>query len=103
MVGVVLSNFLLWSFRIIQLFVWSGFLLAWWLGMRHRLSMFGRLKDLLGPTLITTALAILLFDVWTGIIGWTLVQGVPLWVAFVGQVPFTLYHLTSFLFRPWSV
>jgi hypothetical protein len=33
------------------------------------------------------------------VVGWSLLHA-PLWVAFLGQVPFTLRHLSSLLFVP---
>ncbi len=83
----------------VWLFKWSGFVFAWLLGMRSKLSMFDRYKRLLGSTLLTTAIAILLFDFWTGVIGCGLWIG-SFWLSFIGQIPFTLYHLTSLVFIP---
>ncbi|MCS7135894.1 MAG: hypothetical protein RMJ14_05260 [Nitrososphaerota archaeon] len=83
----------------VWVFKWSGLTFAWLLGMRNRLSMFDRYKRLLGSTLLTTAMAILLFDFWTGVIGCGLWIG-SLWLSFIGQIPFTLYHLASLIFVP---
>ncbi len=93
-------NLLLWGLRPIYIFTWSGFIFAWLLGMRNKLSMFDKFKKLLWRTTLTAAITILLFDFWTGIIGYPLVMGIPFWVAFLSQIPFTLYHLTSLIFVP---
>lgn len=87
------------AFSTISVFRWSGFIFAWLLAMRNKLSIFDRYKTLLGPTLVTTAIAILLFDFWTGVIGCGLWWG-SFWTAFIGQIPFTFYHLTSLIFVP---
>ena len=89
-----------WGFRSVYVFTWSGFIICWLLGMRNKLSMFDKFKTLLGRAMLTAVVAIILFDVWTGLIGHTLTTGVSLWVAFLGQIPFTLYHLTSLVFVP---
>jgi len=96
---VFLTDLVVWGLRPIYFFTWTGFLFAWFLGLHNKLSPFERLGKLLGPTLITTAIAILLFDFWTGIVGWSLLHA-PLWISFIGQVPFTLYHLCSLIFVP---
>jgi hypothetical protein len=83
----------------VWIFKWSGFAFAWLLGMRSKLSMFDRYKRLLGSTLLTSAIAILIFDFWTGVIGCGLWIG-SFWLSFIGQIPFTLYHLASLIFVP---
>ena len=99
--AVIFDLALFWSPRWTTVFVfkWSGFIFAWLLGMRNKLSMFDRFKTLLGTTLLTTAIAIILFDFWTGVIGWGLWSG-SFWLALIGQIPFTFYHLTSLVFVP---
>ena len=100
----VISAFIVWfiMFGILSVdaFVWSGFIFAWLLAMRNKLSMFDKFKKLLWRTTLTAAIAILLFDFWTGIIGTPLTMGMSLWLAFLGQIPFTLFHLTSLIFIP---
>ncbi len=100
----VISAFIVWFIMYgilpIHAFVWLGFIFAWLLAMRNKLSMFDKFKKLLWRTTLTAAIAILLFDVWTGLVGHTLTTGVSLWVAFLGQIPFTLYHLASLVFVP---
>ncbi len=100
----VISAFIVWFIMFgilpIHAFVWSGFVFAWLLGTRNKLSLFDKFKTLVWRTTLTAAIAILLFDFWTGIIGFPLTTGVSLWVAFIGQIPFTLYHLTSLVFVP---
>lgn len=92
----------------IFVFRWSGFIFVWILAMRNKLSMFSRYKTLVGNTLLTTAIAILVFDIWTGIIGtplsgWhggAITTPAPWLAAFFGQIPFTFYHLCSLIFVP---
>lgn len=96
---VFLTDLAVWGLRPIYFFTWTGFLFAWFLGLRTKLSPFESFRRLLGSTLTTAAIAILLFDFWTGIVGWTLLHA-PLWISFLGQVPFTLYHLCSLVFVP---
>ncbi|MEM2910486.1 MAG: hypothetical protein QXO01_05430 [Nitrososphaerota archaeon] len=99
--GVVAFDLLLFGPGLwhVWVFKWSGFIFAWLLGMRNGLSMFDKYKRLLGRTLLTTAIAILLFDFWTGVIGCGLWIG-SFWLSFIGQIPFTLYHLASLVFVP---
>lgn len=100
----VISAFIVWFIMYgilpIHAFVWLGFIFAWLLAMRNKLSMFDKFKKLLWRTTLTAAIAILLFDVWTGPVGSTLTMGGPLWIVFLGQVPFTLLHLVSLVFVP---
>lgn len=84
----------------INLFQLTGFVLIWLLALRNKLSMFDKFKKLLWRTTLTAAVAIIIFDVWTGVVGHPLTTGVSLWAAFLGQIPFTLYHLTSLIFVP---
>lgn len=100
LVSVFLIDLAFWGFLPIYVFTWPGFVLCWFLGLRNKLSMFGKFKTLMGRTMLTAAIAIILFDVWTGLIGHTLTTGASLWVAFLGQIPFTLYHLASLVFVP---
>ena len=100
----VISAFIVWFIMYgilpIDAFVWLGFIFAWLFAMRNKLSMFDKFKKLLWRTTLTAAIAILLFDFWTGIIGSPLTMGISLWVAFLGQIPHTLLHLTSLVFVP---
>ncbi|MFQ6130356.1 MAG: hypothetical protein ACE5OT_06120, partial [Candidatus Hadarchaeaceae archaeon] len=100
----VISAFIVWFIMYgilpIHAFVWSGFIFAWLLAMRNKLSMFDKFKKLLWCTTLTAAIAIILFDVWTGLVGSTLTMGESLWIVFLGQIPYTLYHLTSLVFVP---
>jgi len=89
-----------WGFHSIYLFTWTGFLSIWVWAMRNKLSMFDNLKKLLWRTTVTAAAAIIIFDIYTGIIGWSLLGGAGLLTAFLGQIPFTLYHLCSLIFVP---
>jgi len=68
--------------------------------MRHKLSMFDRFKSLLWRTTLTAAVAIIIFDLFTGVLGWSLVTSTGLVTVFLSQIPFTLYHLCSLLFVP---
>lgn len=99
-ISVLLIDLAIWGLRLIYLFTWTGFVLAWFLGMRNKLSIFDKFKKSLFRTTLTAAIAIILFDVWTGIIGSPLTGLVSFWAAFIGQIPFTLYHLCSLLFVP---
>jgi len=100
LLGIVfLEDVLLWGPRPIYLFTWSGFLFCWLLARRNRTPVFGRFKTLLPRVTLSAILAILLFDFWTGIVGWSLLCG-SLFAAAVGQLPFTLYHLSSLLLVP---
>lgn len=100
----VISAFIVWFIMYgilpIHAFVWSGFIFAWLLAMRNKLSMFNKFKKLLWRTTLTAAIAIILFDVWTGLVGSTLTMGESLWIVFLGQIPFTLFHLVSLVFVP---
>jgi hypothetical protein len=100
LVSVFIIDLVFWGPRPIYLFTWSGFILCWFLGLQNKLSFFDKSKKLLGRTLLTAAIAIILFDVWTGLVGHTITTGASIWVAFLGQIPFTLYHLTSLIFIP---
>ncbi len=107
LISVFLIDLAFWGPRYIYAFTWSGFVLAWFLGMRNRLSVFGKFKTLVGHTVLTAAIAILLFDLWTGVIGTPLmgwygpVTSLTPWLtAFLGQIPFTFYHLCSLVFVP---
>lgn len=100
----VISAFIVWFIMYgilpIHAFVWSGFIFAWLLAMRNKLSMFNKFKKLLWRTTLTAAIAIILFDVWTGLVGSSLTMGGSLWIVFLGQIPFTLFHLASLVFVP---
>lgn len=105
LISVFLIDFAFWGPRYIYAFTWSGFVLAWFLGMRNRLSVFDKFKTLVGHTVLTAAIAILLFDLWTGVIGTPLMGWygpvttlTPWLTAFLGQIPFTFYHLCSLVF-----
>ena len=98
--SVFIIYLVVWGPRPIQVFTLSGFIIVWMLAMRNKLSMFDKFKKLLWRTTLTAAIAIILFDVWTGLVGHPLTTGVSLWVAFLGQIPFTLYHLASLVFVP---
>ncbi|MDI6884413.1 MAG: hypothetical protein QMD00_04735 [Hadesarchaea archaeon] len=100
LVAVFLIDLIFWGPLAIYAFTWTGFILAWFLALRNKLSMFDKFKKLLWRTTLTAAIAIILFDVWTGLIGHPLTTGASLWVAFLGQIPFTMYHLASLVFVP---
>ena len=100
----VISAFIVWFIMFgilpIHAFVWSGFIFAWLLAMRNKLSMFDKFKKLLWRTTLTAAIAIIMFDIYTGVFGWSLVHGTGLAAAFLAQILFTLYHLCSLIFIP---
>jgi len=103
----VISAFIVWfvMFGILPIhaFVWSGFIFAWLLAMRNKLSMFDKFKKLLWRTTLTAAIAILIFDIWTCFgswLGWYPKTLAGLSTAYLAQIPFTLYHLASLIFVP---
>jgi len=104
---VFFTDVFIWGFYSIYIFTWSGFIFVWLLSTRNQLSFFDKYTNLVKKTIITTAISILLFDFWTGIIGTTLMgwNGSPAsidsWIkSAIGQIPFTLYHLLSLIFVP---
>ncbi len=105
--GVMLIELIFWGPLRIYVFTWSGFLLVWMLANKNKISPFSGFRNLLGHTMVTAAFAILLFDFWTGVIGSPLagfygpLTATSTWfAAFIGQIPFTFYHLTSLAFIP---
>jgi hypothetical protein len=105
LITVFLTDIFVWGFYSIYIFTWSGFIFVWLLSTRNQLSFFDKYTNLVKKTIITTAISILLFDFWTGIIGTTLMgwNGSPAsidsWIkSAIGQIPFTLYHLLSLIF-----
>jgi hypothetical protein len=100
LVAVAITDLAFWGPSPIFVFTWSGFILCWLLAMRHKLSMFDRFKSLLWRTTLTAAAAIIIFDLYTGVLGWSLVTGTGLVTVFFSQIPFTIYHLCSLLFVP---
>ena len=107
--GVLAVDLLCWGWHPIYLFTWSGFLLVWLLATGNRVSPFSGFWPLLGRTALTGAAAILLFDLWTGVVGSPLtcpsfygpLTSLHTWLtALALQFPFTLYHLSSLLFFP---
>ncbi len=100
LIAIALTDLIFWGPRSIFLFTWTGFIVCWLLGMRHKLSMFDKFKSLLWRTTLTAAAAIIVFDFYTGIFGWSLVTGTGVAAAFLAQVPFTIYHLCSLIFVP---
>ncbi len=91
---------LLYGPRPIQLFTCSGFALVWILALRRRSSPFASFGKLLGGSLLTCAAGILLYDFWTGVVGWSLLGHSSLYASLLGQIPFTLYHMCSLVFVP---
>lgn len=100
LVAVSITDLAFWGPRSIFVFTWSGFIVCWLLAMRHKLSMFDKFKSLLWRTTLTAAAAIIIFDLFTGVLGWSLVTSTGLVTVFLSQIPFTLYHLCSLLFVP---
>jgi hypothetical protein len=100
LVSVFLIDICFWGLRKIYIFTWSGFIICWLFGMRNKLSMFDKFKKLLWRTTLTAAVAIIIFDIYTGVLGWSLMQGVGLATAFLGLIPFMLLHLCSLIFVP---
>ncbi len=100
LVAIALVDLAFWGLHSIFIFTWPGFVVCWLLAMRHKLSMFDRFKSLLWRTTLTAAAAIIIFDLYTGVFGWSLVTGGGLVTVFLSQIPFTIYHLCSLLFVP---
>jgi len=100
LVSVFTIDVIFWGFRSIYIFTWPGLIFCWVLGLQNKLSMFDKFKTLLGRTILTAAISIIIFDIWTGLIGHTITTGTSLWAAFIGQIPFTFYHLASLIFIP---
>lgn len=100
LVAVFLIDLIFWGPLSIYAFTWTGFILAWFLALQNKLSMFDGLKKLLFHTTLTAAIAILLFDVWTGIVGTPLTIEGSFWIAFLNQIPWTLRHLASLIVIP---
>lgn len=91
------------GFLPIYAFTWSGFVLAWFLGMRNKLSLFDGYKKLLFHTTLAAAIAILAFDIWTAFgswLGWAPKTVTGLTMIYINQIPFTLYHFASLIFVP---
>ncbi len=99
-VSVIIIDLVFWGPRAIYIFTWPGFILIWILAMRNKLSMFDKFKKLLWRTTLTAAIAIIFFDVFTGVVGWSLVYGTGIVAAFLGVIPFAMYHLCSLIFIP---
>ena len=100
LVAIAITDLAFWGLRSIFVFTWSGFILCWLIGMRNKLSMFDKFKKLMLRTTLTAAAAIIIFDIYTGVVGWSLVTGTGLLVSLLAQIPFTLYHLSSLIFVP---
>ena len=103
LISVFLIDLGIWGFQPIYAFTWSGFILCWIIGLRNKLSMFDRFKKLLWRTSITTAVAVLIFDVWTAFgswLGWGAKSLSGLAAVYLAQIPFTLYHLASLAVVP---
>lgn len=100
LVAIAITDLAFWGLRSIFVFTWSGFILCWLIGMRNKLSMFEKFKKLMLRTTLTAAAAIIIFDIYTGVVGWSLVTGTGLLVSLLAQIPFTLYHLSSLIFVP---
>ena len=109
----VISAFIVWFIMFgilpIDAFVWSGFIFAWLLAMRNKLSMFDKFKKLLWRTTLTAVVAILLFDAFTAFGWWILgpYHSLPgshtltgLLTVYLFQIPFTMSHLISLIFVP---
>ncbi|MEM2908522.1 MAG: DUF6580 family putative transport protein [Candidatus Hadarchaeales archaeon] len=101
--AIGLLDILGWGLHPIYVFTWPGFLMAWFLATRKGLPIFERFGHLARRAIVTAALAILAFDVWTALGAWILwYPKTPsgLAMTYFLQVPFTLYHLASLVFVP---
>ena len=93
----------LWGFRRIYLFTWPSFILIWFLAKRKDLSFMDDFSDVAVDATLTTAILILVYDVITAFGTWVLWGSLSvgsLLGVFMGQIPFTLYHMSSLLFVP---
>jgi len=103
LVSVFLVDLWVWGFRPIYAFTWSGFIICWFFAARKKLFMFGRFKHMLWHAALTTAIAVLIFDIYT-CFGWAFLTGArtlaEFAAVFLAQIPFTLYHLFSLAFVP---
>lgn len=100
---VSIIDVLLWGFRWIYAFTWSGFLLCWYLWGKDAFNPFYQTKKILKSGLFLAMGAILFFDAYTALGCWLLwYPRTPagLVAAYISQVPFTLYHLLSLGFVP---
>ena len=100
LISVFAIDVAFWGFRSIYLFTWPGLAFAWVFAMKNKLSMFNNPRKLLMRTMLTAATAIIIFDAFTGLLGHTLTTGASFQAAFVGQIPFTIYHLASLSIVP---
>jgi len=104
LVGVFLVDLCFWGFHPIYAFTWSGFVICWLLGLRKKLSIFGKFGSLLYHATLRAAIAILVFDIFTAFGWWMLTSPAltfsALSAVFLAQVPFTLYHFSSLIFVP---
>jgi hypothetical protein len=103
LVGVFLIDFAFYGLLNIFVFTWSGFIGCWLLAKYKKLSIFDNSKKLVLKTTLTTASAILVFDIYTCFGFWLLYHNfspVSLISVFIAQIPFTLYHLCSLVFVP---
>lgn len=101
--GITAADVTFWGFRRIYAFTWSGFVICWLLSARAKISLFGRFKRQLYHATLATAVGILVFDVWTCFgswLGWYPKTLAGLAAAYLAQLPFTLYHLSSLVFVP---
>lgn len=100
LISVFVVWFVTYGFIPIHVFCWSGFIFIWLFSKKLKLSYFDRFSRILLKSTLATAIAIIIYDVWTGVVGHTLTTGAPLWLSIIGQVEFTLRHLTSLFFVP---
>ena len=84
----------------IQVFTCSGFALVWFLARKNPTSPFVGFRKIVSRSLLTCAAGILLYDFWTGVLGWSLLGHASLYASMLGQIPFSLYHLCSLVFVP---
>lgn len=106
LIGVSAIDLLFWGFRNIYFFTWPGFIIAWLIGKRiNDLSFLDKFSKTLPITAITTAIAIVVFDIVTAFGFWLMTPFYPMTLSallgvYIAQIPFTLYHLTSLVFVP---
>lgn len=103
LVAVFLLDMLIWGPKKIYLFTWPAFIACWFLAKKKNLSFRGKFKEIAIDATLATAFLIILYDVTTAFGTWLLWGSMGLGSllgVYTGQIPFTLYHLSSLIFVP---
>lgn len=103
--AVFVIDTILSGLKMIYLFTWPGFAIAWYIGTRKDLNFMDDYKDITIGATISAAIAILVFDLFTAMGCWliwswrSLTLG-SLYAVLIAQIPFTFWHLGSLIFIP---